>query len=86
VRAPAAHDQVLILIGDHQPATAVTGTDASYEVPVHVVTSRPDVVATLLARGFVRGVAPQRPAIGRMHGLVPVFFEAFGGSPTGRAN
>jgi phosphoglycerol transferase MdoB-like AlkP superfamily enzyme len=85
VREHAGDDQVLILIGDHQPASAVSGPDASNTVPVHVVTSRPEVVEVLLARGFVRGVTPRQPAIGRMHGLVPVFFEAFGASHTGRA-
>ena len=86
VRQHAGDNLVMILIGDHQPATAVSGPDATYEVPVHVVTSRPEVVQALLARGFVRGVTPTRPALGPMHGLVPTFFAAFSGSHAGRAN
>ena len=85
VRQHAGDDQVLILIGDHQPPAAVSGPGASHVVPVHVVTSRPEIVEVLLARGFVRGVTPRQPPIGRMHQLVPIFFEAFGGSPGGRA-
>ena len=34
-------DFVMILIGDHQPAAAVSGKDAPWTVPVHVIASRP---------------------------------------------
>ena len=32
-----------------------------------------------LARGFRRGLAPARPALGRMHALLPILLDAFGG-------
>jgi phosphoglycerol transferase MdoB-like AlkP superfamily enzyme len=69
---------VMILIGDHQPAAAVSGEDASWDVPVHVVTSRQAVLDRLLASGFRAGMTPSRPALGRMHTLSPVLLEAFG--------
>jgi hypothetical protein len=53
---PAA-DEILILIGDHQPAASVAGVGARWDVPVHVVTHRDDIAAALLAAGFVEGVA-----------------------------
>lgn len=81
VQQHAADDQVLILIGDHQPPAAVSGPGASHEVPMHVVTSRPEVVRALRAAGFVPGVVPQRPAVSRMHALVPTLVEAFAASP-----
>jgi hypothetical protein len=47
---------VLVLLGDHQPAASVTGPDARWDVPVHVITSRGDIIAALLDEGFVSGV------------------------------
>jgi hypothetical protein len=66
LREHPAADEVLLLIGDHQPAASVTGPDARWDVPVHVVTHRDDVAAALLAAGFVEGVAlapQQRPVV-----------------------
>ena len=78
VRQHAGDDLVMILIGDHQPVSAVSGTGASREVPVHVV-ARPGVVLDRLrAAGFVDGMTPRRPALGPMAGLVRTFLRAFG--------
>jgi hypothetical protein len=78
LRTRADRDFVMILIGDHQPPAAVTGEGASWEVPVHVIASRPGVLERLRAHGFRRGVTPQHPSISRMHALVPVLLDAFG--------
>jgi hypothetical protein len=59
-------DEIVLLIGDHQPAASVTGVDARWDVPVHVVTHRDGVAAALLDAGFVEGVAlapRQRPVV-----------------------
>ena len=71
-------DFVMILIGDHQPPAAVSGEGAAWDVPVHIVTSRKPVIDALLAQGFRTGLTPGRPAISRMHALVPVLLKAFG--------
>ncbi len=66
LREHLAADEILLLIGDHQPAASVTGLDARWDVPVHVVTHRADIAAALLTAGFVEGVAlapQQRPAV-----------------------
>jgi hypothetical protein len=69
---------VMILIGDHQPVAAVSGTGATYEVPIHVV-ARPGVMMDRLrAAGFLDGMEPRRPALGPMPGLVPTLLHAFG--------
>ena len=70
----------MILLGDHQPPAAVTGEGASWNVPVHIVASRPDVLDRLSSSGFRRGLAPVRPAIGPMHALGPMLLDAFGGA------
>ena len=70
-------DPVLIVVGDHQPPAAVSGAGATWEVPVHLVSSRAALIDRLLAHGFRPGLSPARPSIGPMHALVPMFLDAF---------
>ena len=79
LRKQASRDCVLIVLGDHQPAAAVSGEGASWSVPVHVVASRPAILDALVARGFRRGLVPARPALTRMHTLLPILLESFSG-------
>jgi phosphatidylglycerophosphate synthase len=78
LRESSDRDLVLILIGDHQPAAAVTGEGAPWDVPVHVVTTRQSILERLLGAGFDKGLAPRRPSLGPMHALLPVLLDAFG--------
>jgi hypothetical protein len=80
LRRHATRDLVLVLVGDHQPAAAVSGADASWDVPVHVVTDRADVLEALVGRGFHAGVEPGRRPIGPMHALLPALLESFTGA------
>jgi hypothetical protein len=82
LRQHPERDLVLVLIGDHQPAAAVSGEGASWDVPVHVVASRPAVLEALRSRGFRSGVTPERRAIGPMHALLPTLLSSFGTSPS----
>ena len=70
-------DPLLIVVGDHQPPAAVSGATAPWEVPVHVIGRRTEVIERLLAHGFRTGLMPARPAVGPMHALVPMFLDAF---------
>jgi Sulfatase len=81
MRQPRAREFVMILIGDHQPAAAVSGEHASWDVPVHVITSRSAVLDRLKRHGFRQGVTPARPTLGPMHLLTPIVLEAFGDPP-----
>jgi len=78
LRKHAGRDIVFVILGDHQPAAAVSGGGASWSVPVHVVASRPAIVERLMARGFHAGLTPARPALCRMHALLPILVDAFG--------
>jgi hypothetical protein len=78
LRLRADRDLVLIVIGDHQPASAVSGEQAPWDVPVHVIASRPELLASLRAHGFADGLTPRRPILGKMHELLPVLLRAFG--------
>jgi len=78
LRKHAGRDIVFVILGDHQPAAAVSGEGASWSVPVHVVASRPAILDRLLARGFHTGLVPARPALCRMHALLPILLDALG--------
>ena len=68
----------MILIGDHQPPAAVSGEGATWNVPVHVVTSHRTLLNQLMARGFRTGWPAGPPAISKMHALLPTLLDAFG--------
>ena len=70
-------DPLLIVIGDHQPPAAVSGKDAPWRVPVHVIGRRDSVLHRLRDAGFHEGLQPQRPSIGAMHELTSMLLEAF---------
>ena len=74
---PSPRDYLMILIGDHQPASSVTGPDAPWDVPVHVITSRPELVERFRALGFQPGLEPRRPVLGGMHELTWLLADAF---------
>ncbi len=74
----ADRDFVVILIGDHQPPSLVSGPDASWNVPVHVITGRTALLDRLRQRGFRDGLAPPHPVAARMHTLLPILLDAFG--------
>jgi hypothetical protein len=78
LRKHADRDLVMVVLGDHQPPAAVSGERASWDVPVHVISTRAAVLERLRASGFGPGVTPVRPSIGRMHTLVPMLLDAFG--------
>jgi phosphatidylglycerophosphate synthase len=77
LRQHADEDFVLILIGDHQPPALVSGPNTPWDVPVHVVAKRHDVLDRLVSRGFQPGLTPHRPSLGKMHTLTPMLLEAF---------
>ena len=55
-------DLVLVVVGDHQPATIVSGPDAGNDVPVSVIASDPAVLDRIEGWGWVDGLRPQLDA------------------------
>ena len=78
LRLRAERDLVLILIGDHQPPALVSGEGASWDVPVHVIASRPALLDRLRRREFGDGLAPGSRTVARMDTLLPLLLDAFG--------
>jgi hypothetical protein len=79
VGRPSLRDNLLILVGDHQPVGRVSGPGAPWDVPVHVITSSPELRRRFLAAGFRPGLEPARPALGGMHQLTQILLDAFDG-------
>jgi phosphoglycerol transferase MdoB-like AlkP superfamily enzyme len=78
LRLRADRDLVVILLGDHQPPALVSGPGASWEVPVHVIASRPGVLDRLRQHRFRDGLVPRGPAVARMDMLLAILLDAFG--------
>ena len=71
---------VVVVIGDHQPpiAGSLSPADSSYDVPVHVISSRRDLLQPLLAAGFAAGLdVPADLSACPMAALAPLLLEAW---------
>jgi hypothetical protein len=55
-------DALLVVAGDHQPATLITGFEAGPDVPVHFVSGDADLLATLAPAGATNGLFPAATA------------------------
>jgi phosphatidylglycerophosphate synthase len=76
LRTHADRDLILIILGDHQPPAMVSGEHASWDVPVHVIASKPALLQALQRCGLVDGVVPAKITIGPMHQLAPALLKA----------
>jgi hypothetical protein len=79
-----AHDDdlVLVLVGDHQPASVVTGPHASHDVPITILARDPAVMAQTSAWGWDDGMLPGPDApVWRMDAFRNRFLSAFGPLP-----
>lgn len=77
LRTQARDDLIVIVVGDHQPPAMVSGPDAPWDVPVHVITSKPALLDMLKGCGFVSGLIPAPEVSGSLHQLGPTLLSAF---------
>ncbi|MDW5378313.1 alkaline phosphatase [Halomonas sp. HP20-15] len=76
-------DELLIVLGDHQPAPLITGEDASRDVPIHVISGDPALIERFVAAGFAPGLEPPAgPARWRQDELRGLLHRLFGGEAT----
>jgi len=72
-------DLVVIMLGDHQPATIVSGEDADHDVPIAIVTRDPAVLDRITDWGWDRGMRPDPDApVWRMDAFRDRFLAAYG--------
>ena len=78
---PKERDYVMLFLGDHQPTSSITGEGASWDVPVHIIASRPELIERFIRRGFTSGMQPQRKAIATMPELTTILLDALDNKP-----
>ncbi len=75
-------DLVLVVLGDHQPATVITGEDASHDVPISVIAHDPKVIDQIAGWSWQDGISPSpRAPVWPMAAFRDRFLTAFGSSP-----
>ena len=75
-------DLVLVVLGDHQPATVITGEDASHDVPISVIAHDPRVIDQIAHWRWQDGMSPSRRApVWPMAAFRDRFLTSFGSSP-----
>ena len=50
---------------------------APWDVPVHIISSRPDLLTRFEARGFMPGLQPDRKPLGSLSDLTTWLLDAF---------
>jgi hypothetical protein len=78
------HDNnlVLVVLGDHQPATVVSGTNANHDVPISIIAHDPKVMDRISSWGWQGGLLPSPTApVWPMDAFRNRFLTAYGGKP-----
>ncbi len=80
-------DLVVVLLGDHQPSSVVTGPGGSHDVPITILARDPAVLQRTSAWGWDAGMLPGPDApVWRMDAFRDRFLSAFGPAPDGSAS
>jgi hypothetical protein len=80
-----AHDKnlVMVVLGDHQPHSVVSGSGVSHDVPISLVAHDPAVLRQISAWGWTPGLQPARATpVVPMNEFRDRFLSAFGSHPT----
>jgi hypothetical protein len=78
-RRPAEDDLVVVLLGDHQPHSYVTGGDPDHTVPVSLIARDPAVLDRVAGWGWDEGLRPGSDArVWPMEAFRDRFLRAFG--------
>jgi hypothetical protein len=77
---------VLVLLGDHQPATTVSGAGATHHVPISIVAHDPAVLGRMASWHWENGLLPSRTApLWPMDAFRNRFLETFSTTPSSLA-
>jgi hypothetical protein len=72
-------DLVVVALGDHQPATVVTGPDPSRDVPITIIAHDPEVMSRIASWGWQPGMLPNSHApVWPMDAFRDRFLTAYG--------
>jgi phosphatidylglycerophosphate synthase len=79
VRHYGGDNLVLVVLGDHQPATIITGQGAGHDVPISVIAHDPEVLDRIAGWGWQDGLRPSQQApVWPMNAFRDRFLTAFG--------
>jgi phosphatidylglycerophosphate synthase len=81
-----AHDKnlVMVVLGDHQPNTNVSGSGVSHDVPISLIAHDPAVLRHISGWGWTPGLQPHTDApVLPMDSFRDRFLSAFGSRPAG---
>jgi hypothetical protein len=82
VQRYANRNLVLIVLGDHQPATVVTGDGATHDVPITIIARDPAVMNRIAGWGWQDGLRPSPQApVWPMDSFRNRFLTAYGPRP-----
>jgi hypothetical protein len=74
---------VVVLLGDHQPATTVSGQGASHHVPISIIAHDPKVIHQIAGWNWQNGLLPSPDTpVWPMAAFRDRFLTAFGSSPS----
>jgi hypothetical protein len=76
-----AHDDklVMVVLGDHQPSSVVSGFNASHDVPISLIAHDPRVLDRISSWGWAPGMLPDpHGPVMRMDRFRDHFLSAFG--------
>jgi len=77
MQQPEPRETIFVLLGDHQPTANISGEGASWDVPVHIISRDPALLARLAPFGFTPGMNPPRQPLGGMHDLTALLLRVF---------
>jgi len=75
LRQHAPPDALFLVLGDHQPPAVVGGRDLPWQVPVHLFSRDPALLARFIAAGFRPGIQPGPTALGGIEQLTPLLLD-----------
>jgi hypothetical protein len=75
---------LIVVVGDHQPFSGITGQGKPRSVPIHALSRESAVLEPFLARGYTPGLAPrQPPPHAGMESFLPHLLEDFSSGGAG---
>lgn len=75
LRQYAPPEALVLALGDHQPPAVVGGRNLPWQVPVHLFSRDPALLARFTAAGFQPGIQPGPTALGGIERLGPVLLD-----------
>jgi hypothetical protein len=82
---PPEDRSLIVILGDHQPFSGITGKGKLWSVPVHILSRERSVLQPFRSRGYTPGWIPRQPLPHPgMESFLPAFLEDFSSAAPAR--